>query len=78
MVKMVEGADKVKVEPTMANHILVIKVNVIKMGLRFKPVFVTGFLENQLIFVKSQEPVLGRSSGYRSLINEIQASSKEV
>ena len=41
------------------------------------PVDVIGSLASQLIFVRSLEPALGRTSGYQNLINEIQASPQK-
>ena len=38
------------------------------------PVDAIGDLASQLIFVRSQDHVLGRTSGYQSQTNEIQAS----
>ena len=49
--------------------------NVIKIHPHSKPVFVTGRSGRVLIFVWNQLPVLGRSSGSQSLINEISTSS---
>ena len=80
-VKIAVEAEVVRVEVTVnkvkVKLTLVTKDIVILMGLQFNPVFGTGFSENPHIFVKSQGPVLGRTSGYLNPINEILASSSE-
>ena len=78
-IKMVKEVKVVKVKDRgqvkVKGLTLVIRLNVIKIPLHSSPVSVTGPLANLHIFVWNQQPVLGRSSGFQSLINEILTSS---
>ena len=71
--------DKVKVKDKVQvkgkGLTLAIRLSAIKIHLHSSHVIAIGPLARVLIFVWSQQLVLGRSSGFQSLINEILTSS---